>query len=196
MVNRVMKVTIVLGSVREGRKSDRVAMHLHQLLGEEEGVTPFLLDLKEYPLPQYTNRWKDQSNPDPNLPQVSRIISESEGLILISPEYHGSYTGVLKNAVDHYWKEFQRKVIGVVSTGAGRMGGINASTEMQQLVLSLGAYPIPYKLLVPRVQEAYTIEGVPTNEQVIKDARKFLDEYLWLLKAVSFAKQKELSTSP
>lgn len=168
---------------------------MYQLLEQKEGVAPFLLDLKEYPLPQYEYKWKEKENPDPNLPVVGDIIAGSDGLIFVSPEYHGSYTGVLKNAVDHYWKEFCKKVIGVVSTGAGRMGGINASTEMQQLVLSLGAYPIPKKLLVPKVHEAYSPDGQPNFDWVREDAHKFLNEYIWLAKAVFYARQAEPSGS-
>ncbi|MCI4668651.1 MAG: NAD(P)H-dependent oxidoreductase [Bacteroidia bacterium] len=190
-----MKVTIILGSIREGRKSDRVAKHLHALLEKAEGVEPYLLDLREHPLPQYEYRWADVESPDPNLPKVGQLLANSDGMILVSPEYHGSYTGVLKNAIDHYWKEFGKKVIGVVSTGSGRMGGINASTEMQQLILSLGAYPIPKKLLVPLIQEVYSPEGEPQNEKMEKDANKFVHEFLWLTQAVKTAKEKALSLS-
>jgi len=187
-----MKITLILGSIREGRKSDRVARYLHSLLDQIEGVDAQLLDLKDTPLPQFTYRWKKKETPDQNLVRVGRLLEESDGVIFVSPEYHGSYTGVLKNAVDHYWKEFSKKPIGVVSTGSGRMGGINGSSEMQQLVLSLGAYPIPRKLIVPYVQHNFTEEGLPTEDWLKEDCDKFLRDYLWLTRAIVKAKQEEL----
>ncbi|MEO0897691.1 MAG: NAD(P)H-dependent oxidoreductase [Bacteroidota bacterium] len=185
-----MNITLLLGSIREGRKSDRVALHLHSLLKQEEDIHPTLIDLKEWPLPQYSYRWKENEQADPNLLHLAKILHGADGLIFISPEYHGSYTGVLKNALDHYWGEFAKKPIGVVSTGSGRMGGINASTEMQQLVLSIGAFPMPRKLIVPHVQDSFTPEGIPTHEVMAKESNKFIQDYLWFSKALFAAKEK------
>jgi len=186
-----MNITLLLGSIREGRKSDRVALHLYSLLQQAEGIYPTLVDLREWPLPQFAYRWKEHENPDPNLLHLSTLLKGSDGLIFISPEYHGSYTGVLKNALDHYWKEFAKKPIGVVSTGSGKMGGINASTEMQQLVLSLGAFPMPRKLVIPHIQDNFSPEGVPTVEWMAKDCDKFVADYLWFARAIQQAKIKE-----
>jgi NAD(P)H-dependent FMN reductase len=66
---------------------------------------------------------------------IQEKLDQADASVFLSPEYHGSYSGALKNAVDYFSTEFRRKPIGVVAVGAGRMGGINASTEMQQLVL-------------------------------------------------------------
>jgi azobenzene reductase len=112
-------------------------------------------------------------------------------MIFLSPEYHGSYSGALKNAVDYFTAEFKRKPIGVVAVGSGRFGGINASTEMQQLVLSLGAYPMPYKLLVPHVQHAFDEKGELKDDQLGKGMDKFVTEFVWLSEAILDKKKKQ-----
>ncbi|MEO0471661.1 MAG: NAD(P)H-dependent oxidoreductase, partial [Bacteroidota bacterium] len=138
-----MNIAIISGSVRSGRHSHKVATYLHQQLSLRDGIKVDLMDLHTWQLPILENRWKKLDNPPSNLVNFSASLQTADGLIFVSPEYHGSYTGVLKNAVDHYWHEFHRKPIGVVATGSGKFGGINASTEMQQLILSLGAFPMP-----------------------------------------------------
>lgn len=191
MYLELMKVSILLGSIREGRHSHRVAYHLQDRLSSLPGVEVRTLDLMEYDLPMLKNRWKEQLAPDNNLAEIGKILNESEALIFVSPEYHGSYSGVLKNAVDHYWSEFKRKPIGVVSTGSGKFGGINGSTEMQHLILSLGAFPMPFKLLVSHVKSAFNENNQPLKPDLEKDIQKFVDEFVWFSRALVNAKRSE-----
>lgn len=186
-----MKLKLILGSIREGRKTVHVAEHIYKLFAAQEGIDAELIDLRTYQLPQFASRWNKEENPDPALVEVCQKLTEADGLIFISPEYHGSYTGVLKNAVDHYWKEFKKKPIGVVATGAGSFGGINASTEMQQLVLSIGAFPMPQKLIVPHVQHTFEEDGTPISEKYVAQAEMFVSEYLWFATAITEAHKNE-----
>ena len=183
-----MKIAILLGSVREGRQTHKITYYLQAQLRVHPGVEVDVVDLKDVQLPIFSNRWQKDDSPHPNLPRISQLLHDADAIIFSSPEYHGSYTGVLKNAVDHYWQEFSRKPIGVVATGAGRYGGINASTEMQQLILSLGAYPIPYKLLVPQIKGAFDGEDQLTDTSVIETVDKFVAEFLWFSRAIVRAK--------
>ena len=183
-----MKIVIILGSIREGRQSHKVAYYLQAQLARHSHITTELIDLAHQDIPQLDNRWTQQEAPAPDLPKLSQHLHEADGIILVSPEYHGSYTGVIKNAIDHYWKEFQRKPMGVVTTGSGKFGGINASHQMQQLILSLGAYPIPQKLLVPFAKTSFTPENLPADEQMEGQVEKFLSEFMWFTQAISTAK--------
>ena len=191
-----MHVVILLGSVRKGRKSDRVARYLEDRLTAYPGISVTLLDLLTLDLPIYADRWQRQDDPAPDLVRMGAALAQADALIFVSPEYHGSYTGALKNAVDHYWKEFHRKPIGVVTTGSGRMGGINASIQMQQLVLSLGAYPLPLKLLVPFVDEAFGPDDQPTDPKLITQADRFLEEFCWFGQALVAARQAQATPQP
>ena len=179
-----MRIAIIIGSVRRGRQSDQVCLYLEKALNQLKGVETKVLDLKDYNLPIYTDKWVNQDPQPVALLAFSKELKKADAIILASPEYHGSYTGVLKNALDHYWKEFARKPIGVVATGSGRFGGINASSHMQQLILALGAYPMPYKLLVPYVEQAFGEDGLPKEELLDKNIKKFVDEFFWFASAL------------
>ncbi|WNJ16482.1 NAD(P)H-dependent oxidoreductase [Pontibacter sp. G13] len=183
-----MQIAIILGSIRTGRQSHKIAKFLVRMLQDRPDVEPILLDLAEYDLPLYRERWAEQDPPTPVLASFSQVLKSADALLFISPEYHGSYSGVLKNAVDHFWGEFKQKPIGVVATGSGRFGGINASTEMQQLVLSIGAYPIPQKLLVPFVDRVFDEQGNPTDERLTQQVHDFLQAFLWFSNAIASAK--------
>lgn len=183
-----MKVAIIVGSIRKGRQSDKVALYLHKLLQESPQIVSQYLDLAAHELPLLNDKWEQQESIDSNLEYVSIALKEADALLLVSPEYHGSYTGVLKNAVDHYWGEFSRKAIGVVCTGSGKFGGINASSQMQQLILSLGAFPMPRKLIIPYIQNAFDEKNEPVAKELKQECSSFLEEFLWFGHAITTAK--------
>ena len=185
-----MKLAIIVGSIREGRHTHKIAYYLHQLLENTPDIEPHLLDLAKFDLPLLRDRWEKQ-NPQPDILRAfSDHLREADAMLFVSPEYHGSYSGVFKNAVDHYWKEFERKPIGVICTGSGPMGGINASTQLQLLILAVGAYPSPKKLLIPHVNKAFDEDNYPLSDKLQKQTRIFLDEFLWFARALSQANKR------
>lgn len=174
-----MKIAILLGSVRKERQSHKIAHYLQTRL-QEKGIIADLIDLAENPLPI-----KDiHPQLPPEVQPISDRLREADALLFVTPEYHGSFSGVIKNAIDYFWVEFQKKPIGVVTVASGKMGGINASTQLQHVILSVGAFALPTKLLVSEVQTAFDDSYQPVKEGLINSVNKFLDEYLWLADAV------------
>jgi hypothetical protein len=64
------------------------------------------------------------------------------------------------------------------------MGGLAAAVHLQSVILHIGAYALPHKLLIPDVQNAFDDSFQLINERTLKSAKKFLDEYFWLAEAV------------
>lgn len=182
-----MKIAIILGSIREGRQTHLIVNYLNQLLNEMDGITSTILDLGTFDLPILSDQWSKQENPAPAFVKFSEALLDSDGIVLASPEYHGSYSGVLKNAVDHFWQEFSRKPMAVVATGAGKYGGINGSIQMQHLILSLGAFAMPQKLLVPHVNKVFDVQGIPTQPELVKQVNTFIGELVWFIRAIASA---------
>ena len=190
-----MNILIMSGSVRTGRKSHNVTVELQKRFIAHGLVDTHVLDLAVYNLPVLEEKFLAGSDMPAGLAEIQQMLDTADAMVFLSPEYHGSYSGALKNAVDYFWKEFMRKPIGVVAVASGRFGGINASTEMQQLILSLGGFPMPYKLLIPVVQNAFDEEGKIIDEILAKNFDKFISEYAWFAEAIVDRKAKESVTS-
>jgi NAD(P)H-dependent FMN reductase len=191
-----MNILIISGSVRTGRKSHDVAIELQKRFISHGLEDTQVLDLAVYNLPVLEEKFLHGSSDMPEgLAEIQHKLDSADAMIFLSPEYHGSYSGALKNAVDYFWKEFTRKPIGVVAVASGRFGGINASTEMQQLVLSLGAFPMPYKLLIPMVQNAFDESGKIIDDFLSKNFDRFVHEYAWFAEAIADRKTKEATTT-
>ena len=183
-----MKVAIILGSIRIGRQTHKIAYYAEQKL-KERGVETVMIDLGNHPLPFMDERATRPETETEEIAAMGTQLKEADAILLVTPEYHGSFTGVLKNALDYFWAEFSRKPMGVITTGSGRMGGINASTQLQHVILSLGAYPMPYKLLVPDIQNAFDDQIQPLREDVVKNTERFLHEFVWFANAIVTAKE-------
>jgi len=180
-----MKVAILVGSVRNGRQSHKLGYYIHKQL-KKRGVTSDLIDLAEMSLPIYGT-----GDADIHINRAIAIgarLMEAEAIILVTPEYHGSFSGALKNALDYFGDEFKRKAVGIAAASAGRMGGINASTQLQHVVSSMGAYPVPLKLLVPEVYNAFTVALEPTSELITEMTDAFLTEFIWFAEAIVLKK--------
>lgn len=190
-----MRVAILLGSVRKGRKSHAVAYYLEEML-EARQVNVDLIDLDREPLPIFEEQPARHPDPPQSVLEIGRRLEAADALLMVTPEYHGSISGVLKNAIDYYRPEFERKPIGVVTTSTGAFGGINASTHLQQIILGVWAYPMPLKLLVPHIHEAFDEQMQPLRPDVTQTTKRFLDEFLWFADAICRKKQEPLEEEP
>ncbi|WP_276133019.1 NADPH-dependent FMN reductase [Polluticoccus soli] len=186
----MFRITILYGAIREGRLSIRAAKAIKSALEASGKAEITFIDIKDYNLPVMEARLKDMENPPDGLLDISQKLATADGIVFVTPEYNNSYSGAMKNAVDYFTKEWSKKPIGIVCGSDGKQGGLNASNLLQLLVLAIGAFPMPYKLLVPELQLALDEEGQPKNEALSKSIQHFVKEYLWFVDAISTQVQK------
>ncbi len=185
-----MNTAILLGAVRQGRQSHRAAYYLEKRL-KQQRVNIDLIDLAKHPLPVFGSPESDGSSTRKTVADIGMRLEQADAFILVTPEYHGSFSGALKNTLDYYWSEFRKKPVGVVFGSSGRMAGINAATQLQHVILSLGAFPLPSKFLISNINHAFNDLYEPQLEQIDTRAGKFLNEFLWFAGALYQKKRGE-----
>ncbi|HLO70722.1 MAG TPA: NADPH-dependent FMN reductase [Flavipsychrobacter sp.] len=186
----MFKITILYGAIREGRLSIRAAKALQNALQQSGKATVTFIDIKDYNLPVMEARLKDMENPPVGLLEISNVLESADGIVFVTPEYNNSYSGAMKNCIDYFTKEWAKKPIGICCGSNGKMGGVNASNLLQLLVLAIGAFPMPYKLLVPELHLSLDENGVPQNEIMQKNLDRFVSEYLWFVEAITTQRKK------
>ncbi|HEY0374701.1 MAG TPA: NAD(P)H-dependent oxidoreductase, partial [Amnibacterium sp.] len=115
-----LKIAIILGSTRPGRNGAAVAEWVLGRAGSREGADYELIDLKDFPLPHL-----DEAMP-PSMGQYAgehtrrwaETIAKYDGFVFVTPEYNHSTSGVLKNAIDYLYGEWNNKAAAFVSYGA------------------------------------------------------------------------------
>jgi NAD(P)H-dependent FMN reductase len=180
-----MYIPIILGSTREGRQSDRAARFVHRHLSLRDGAETEILDLLTADLPMLVERLDHLEDPPRMLVEWDEKLSAADALIVVSPEYNRGYPGVLKNALDHFPGRFRRKPIAIVTVSSGPFGGLSALGQLQLVMLSMGALPIPAPFPVTRVQDSFDPEGKALDQAYERRVERFLDELLWYAAALA-----------
>jgi NAD(P)H-dependent FMN reductase len=127
----VTRIGVILGSTRPGRRGEPVARWVMDEARRRTDAGFELIDLADYPLPHL-----DEPLP-PSMGQYQNehtrhwaaIIGRFDGYIFITPEYNHGTSGVLKNAIDFLYGEWNNKAMGVVSYGAA--GGVRAAEHLR-----------------------------------------------------------------
>ena len=132
-----VRIGVILGSTRPGRNGKPVADWVLGRAGGRPGATYELVDLADYPLPHL-----DEPMP-PSMRQYSkehtrewaRTIDSYDGFIFVTPEYNHSTSGVLKNAIDYLYSEWNNKAAAFVSYGS--LGGARAIEHLRGVCAEL-----------------------------------------------------------
>ncbi|MCC7507254.1 MAG: NAD(P)H-dependent oxidoreductase [Saprospiraceae bacterium] len=188
-----MHITILSASTRLNRQSHRVALALKQFIEAQGEHSAEILDLAAYRFPVLEEVLHRHPAPPEGLAEFADKVRRSDAHIFVSPEYNGSYTAALKNAVDYLKEgEFSKKVIGIATATTGMLGGIRAALAMQQLVLAISGIPIPQMLTVGNLPQRFDENGALLDPVFEKNMRNFLHHFLWLAEAVVRKKEEKL----
>ena len=94
-----MKITIVSGSHRNPSQSEKVARHINKTFeAEHDDIETSIFTLADNPLPLWDQTvWEDSEEWNQRLAPIKKQLSESNGFVIISPEWHGQVPSGLKN---------------------------------------------------------------------------------------------------
>ncbi len=188
-----MKISVILGSIRPIRRGGRVAQWLMSELSKQKDITVELLDLLDYPLPFF-----DESNSPQGLEgnytnkvakKWSAKIAGADGFIMITPEYNHGTSGVLKNALDWLYPEWNKKPVAFVSYARGAGGGIRAVEQLRTVVIELQMAPIHNALHISQVIDTIDEKGNLLQGNYKERLANLMDELLWWAKALKTARE-------
>ncbi|MFE1996265.1 NADPH-dependent FMN reductase [Streptomyces parvulus] len=125
------KIGIILGSTRPGRNGEAVARWVLDVASKRGDAEYELVDLLDYKLPHLDEALPPSMGQysQPHTQEWARKIASFDGFVMVTPEYNHSTSGVLKNAIDYLFAEWNNKAVGFVSYGA--MGGARAVEHLR-----------------------------------------------------------------
>ncbi len=188
MEEKGLNVVLIVGSARIQRETHKISNYLEQTL-LQHNIQVNIIDLKETPLPIMEERYGFVEHEGSAIHEMAEKLKNANAIVFISPEYTGTVSGVLKNAIDYFARLMNGKPIGVVTTSNGKLGGINASHQMQHIILSMNAFPMPYKLLVSDIANAFDEDLNPIREDIKTSTQKFVQEFVPFAKAINEMKK-------
>ena len=135
------------------------------------GASVEILDLRTMQLP-FCHGGDDY--PDyPDVEQLRQCVKEADGLILATPEYHGSVSGVLKNALDLMsFEHLAGKVTGLISVLGGQSNS-NALNHLRLIMRWVHAWVIPEQIALGQAWQAFEPEGKLSDDKLSQRFDKF-----------------------
>jgi len=143
-------VVALSGSLREGSYTRLVTTRALDGV-RAAGGTGELLDLREYNLPPLNVDRDEQGDSQ----QLVDRVEAADAIILGSPMYHGSYSGVLKNALDYCgFDEFEGKTVGLLAVAGGSFP-ITTLEHLRSVCRALNSWVLPHQAAIPNANSAF-----------------------------------------
>jgi len=166
------RVLAFAGSTRAGslnKKLVRVAAHA----AERAGAQVTLIDLADYPLPIFDEDLEAEQGLPEHAIALKDLFKAHDALLIACPEYNGSITPVLKNAIDWVTRPrqgeaplecFSGKVAAVMAASPGGLGGIRALPHVAAILRGIGVLVIPTTFALPGAHKAFDETGAMGDE--------------------------------
>ena len=162
--------TIVSGTNRKKSNTLNIAKQYAELLSQNN-IPNQLLNLADLPKDFIFSALYGEFNADFNT-ILEQYIFNVDGLIIISPEYNGSYPGVLKAFIDGWSpKKLNVKKAALVGVASGRQGNSRGMDHLTNVLNYLNISVIPFKIPISKVTEVIDENGTITDEE-LKNAIK------------------------
>lgn len=136
------RIAVILTSTRTERFADRPAAWVTDRL-RREGVDVDVIDMRDHDLPSFdapAPLYTPRHYTTEVVARLGRRIDAADGFVVLTAEYNHGYTGVFKNALDHFYVEWDRKPVAFV--GWGNVGGARAVEQLRTVSIELGMAPI------------------------------------------------------
>ncbi|MFC1640863.1 NADPH-dependent FMN reductase [Patescibacteria group bacterium] len=176
MANNKLFIPILLGTVRQGRESEKVANWVLRWAEEDARFDTQLMDVRNMDLPMDD---EGEALKEKN-PEYKAMIEKADGLIIVSPEYNRGYPGSLKRAIDVLLDEYNHRAVGIVGVSSGGFGGARMIEHLLPVLRTFGMVTIWRDLNFTNVGEVFDGYGNPITKEYEDRIRGFFDELVWM----------------
>ena len=172
-----MRILAISGSLRAGSYNTALARAAAELA--PDGVEIEVYDGLGL-VPHYDEDLDQEGIETPaTVAELRRRIDEADALLLVTPEYNGSTTGVLKNAIDwvsarHRGSWLRNKTVAVAGATTGEYGAIWAQQDLRRILGIAGARVVAGDFPLPRAYEAFDESGTLASPLVAERLRSHL----------------------
>ncbi len=156
-------IEILSGTNRPGSNALRISTVIEGLY-RELGAEVRILDLADMP-PEIFQPTAYAEKPATFKPLCDRVL-KADGLHVVTPEYNGSFPGVLKYFIDmlKFPESFEHRCVAFTGEAAGLWGGIRSVEQLEMVFNYRNAYMLPERTFITQVHNKLNDAGELTDE--------------------------------
>ncbi len=178
-----MKILAFVGSLKKDSLNKKLLSNAIKLA--PDGMEIEVFDLEGVPL--YNKEIQDQGFPE-SVATLREKIKNADGVLIVTPEYNHSFSGVTKNAID--WisrppeQPFNEKPIAMMSASDGGMGGVRAQIHLRAVFPTLNGFVMNRpQFYLSSADTKFDESGHLTDEADLEKLKKFMEAFAnWIQK--------------
>src|SRR5437660_5289372 len=180
---RPLFIPIILGTARQGRKSEHVARFVFEQTKKRADMETELIDVRELQmqLDDAGEQMKDAA--------FSATIERCDGIILVVPEYNHGYPGLLKHALDMNLKEYIHKAVGICGVSAGPFGGARVIEGLLPVMRELGLVTIFEDVNFGNVRNIFDEQGKLLDQAYVRRVETICNELIWMARVLRHGRE-------
>lgn len=168
-------IAAILGTSRPGSFTEKALRLVLDELGQRPDVHTDLIDPSGFDL-AFPGRGRLARD-------LSERVREATGVILATPEYHGSFAATLKLIIENlgFPSALAGKPVALLGVAAGRIGAIKSLEHLSSVCLHVGALVLPGPVSVARVKTVFDEDGRcndPEVERLVRGVATKLVDYI------------------
>jgi NAD(P)H-dependent FMN reductase len=188
-----IKILAFAGATRKGSFNKKL-IKLAAKGAEAAGAEVTLVDLRDFPMPLYDGDLEAADGLPEKAREFKKLLVDSDGILIASPEYNSGYSAVLKNAID--WASrvsaegepsllaFTGKYAALLSASPGALGGIRGLYQLRELLQNINVTVMPKMQAIPKAGEAFDENGALKDEKLSKSVHNIGAELVATLQKI------------
>jgi NAD(P)H-dependent FMN reductase len=172
------QINVLVGTNRENSFTSSVARYYHQTL-QDIGIQSNLIEINDVPF-HAIDEFLYKKGPNPFREYAHELFIHSPKLVIVSPEYNGSYPGILKLLLDACEPPiFKGKKIALIGVASGRAGNLRGMDQLalvlNYLKMEVYSQKIPISGIYNLVDENRNLVDNNTQNVLKNHAQEFLN---------------------
>ncbi|MFY9484335.1 MAG: NADPH-dependent FMN reductase [Patescibacteria group bacterium] len=164
-------IPVILGTSREGRRSEAPARYLVDVL-KKRAIKTQLVDPRDYNCDPKLSSHDSDAMPK-EFHDWQKIAQAADAFVIVAPEYNHGYPGVLKILLDELYEEYNYKPVAICGVSAGVLGGVRVVEQLRLVAIELKMVPIRQAVYFSNVKDLKLAEF---DDRI----NKMLDELIFL----------------
>ena len=161
-------IVAIIGTRRPGNYTSRAMRLVVDEIGKHKQFSVDLIDPATMTLP-----FPGEDDGSSDAKMLQEVVSRAAGVILATPEYHGSFSSVIKLVIENmgFPSVLAGKPVSLLGVAAGRIGAIKSLESLRGVCSHVGAIVLPGPVSIAGVQQVFDDEGNCQDEAAEKMIR-------------------------
>lgn len=183
-LNAETRVLAFAGSTRVESANKKLVVEAANMAASLGGHITFI-DLKDYPLPFYDADLEEREGMPENAKRLRQLFLQSDLILIASPDYNHSVSGILKNTLDWISRNekaersreaYQDKIIAIMSASPGKGGGAKGLNHLRDILLDQRAIIMTQQVCIPDAYQAFDEMGKLKDEKLKAELWQLIKE--------------------